>query len=387
MHVLVLPSWYSTTDLPWSGAFFEDQAVALARAGARVGVAFVERRSLRLLSPAGLGASHFQIACAVDRGVTTLRMKGWNTLGQTVAGARVWCALSERLVNAYVRRFGVPDVLHAHTALWAGRVAVRMGRKLSRPAVVTEHSSLVMRGLLGPDERREAGRVYRDADAVLAVSETLLSAVGATAGAPIGRVVPNAVDFDFFTLPPIPRRRAPFTFLCVSSLVSGKRVDRIIRAFSQVVGARPDARLVVVGDGVEADHLRRLARNSGLATQVEFTGGLPRHGVRQRMWTADTLVLPSASETFGVVLVEALATGMPVVSTRCGGPEGIVEDGLGVLVDRDDEPALAEAMVTMIGRSYPETLLRERAMRRFGFETVAQHLLDVYAGLETRARR
>lgn len=387
MHVLVLPSWYSTPDLPWSGSFFEDQAVALARAGAHVGVAFVEGRSLRSLSPSNLRESHFQIASSKDRGVTTLRMKGWNTLGQAVAGAKVWCALSERLVAAYVDRFGVPDVLHAHTALWAGRVAVRMGRRLSRPAVVTEHSSLVMRGLLGAKELREAARVYREADAILAVSETLLSAVGSIAGTRVGRVVPNAIDFEFFTLPPVPRRREPFTFLCVCSLVSGKQVDRLIRAFGHVSRIRPGVRLVVVGAGVEADNLRRLAQESGVGSHVEFTGGLPREAVRARMWTADALVLPSTSETFGVVLVEALATGMPVISTRCGGPEGIVEADLGLLVERDNDNELAEAMVTMIGRSYPEGLLRDRAMSRFSFERVAQQLLEVYGTLETRSRR
>lgn len=386
MHVLVLPSWYSTPDLPWSGSFFHDQAVALARAGARVGVVFAEGRSLRSLSPSNLAESHFQIACAMERGVTTLRMKGWNTLGQAFAGAKVWCALSERLVKIYVRRFGVPDVLHAHTALWAGRVAVRMGRQLSRPAVVTEHSSLVMRGLLGAKERREAARVYREADAILAVSETLLLAVGSIAGTRLGRVVPNTVDFEFFVPPPVPRRREPFTFLCVCSLVSGKQVDRLIRAFARVARIRPGVRLVVVGAGVEADNLRRLAQESGLAPHVEFTGGLPREAVRAHMWAADALVLPSTSETFGVVLVEALATGMPVISTRCGGPEGIVEADLGLLVERDNESELAEAMVTMIGRSYPEGLLRDRAMSRFSFENVAQQLLGVYASLETRGR-
>ena len=95
--------------------------------------------------------------------MTTLRMKGWNTLGQTVTGARLWAALSERLVSTYVRRFGTPDVLHAHAALWAGRVAVRMGRTLSRPCVVTEHSSLVLLGASIPRNggKRHASTVRR----------------------------------------------------------------------------------------------------------------------------------------------------------------------------------------------------------------------------------
>lgn len=387
MHVLVLPSWYSTPDLLWSGTFFEDQAVALARAGARVAVAFVEGRSLRALSPSALGDSHFQVVCSMDRGVTTLRMRGWNTLGQTVAGAKVWCALSEHLVKLYARRFGVPDVLHAHAALWGGRVAVRMGLELRRPCVVTEHSSLVMRGLLGARERAEAARVYHQADAVLAVSEAMRQAVVSIAGRQMGRVVPNAVDFEFFIPPSVPRRTTPFTFLSVSSLVEGKRVDQLIRAFARVNRLRPDTRLVVVGSGAESAHLRGVAREYGVDSLVEFTGSLPREAVRAYMWTANALVLASTSETFGVVLVEALATGLPVISTRCGGPQGIVEPDLGLLVERDNEAELAEAMADMVGRRYSERTLRNRAMSRFSFDDVASQLLDVYAKLEVTPGR
>jgi glycosyltransferase involved in cell wall biosynthesis len=313
-------------------------------------------------------------------------MRGWNTLGQTIAGAKVWCALSEQLVKAYVRRFGLPDVLHAHAALWGGRVAVRMARKLSRPSVVTEHSSLIMRGLLGAHERREAARVYQQAGAVLAVSESLRAAVSSIAGSPVGGVVPNTVDFEFFTAPPVSRRRDPFTFLSVCKLVSGKQVDQLVRAFARVARILPAARLVVVGSGVEAENLQRLARQSGVASRVEFTGDLSREAVRTRMWAANTLVLSSTSETFGVVLVEALATGMPVISTRCGGPEEIVEADLGLLVERDNEEALTEAMLSMTARCYSEQKLRDRAMSRFSFETVARQLFQVYATLTTQER-
>ena len=105
------------------------------------------------------------------------------------------------------------------------------------------------------------------------------------------------------------------------------------------------------------------------------------------MWSANTLVLPSTFETFGVVLVEALATGIPVVATRCGGPEEVIETGLGLLVERDNEEELAEAMVIMTSQSYPDCMLRDRVMSRFSFENVAQQLLDVYATVEIQGRR
>lgn len=381
MHVLVLPSWYSTPEVPWSGIFFENQAVALARAGARVGVAFVEPRGLRRLSPARIRESHFQVVSSHDRGVTLLRMKGWNTVVQTPAGARIWAALSNRLVARYIRRYGVPDVIHAQAALWAGRVAVHVGRALGRPAVVTEHSSAVMREALKPGERQEVIRVYQQADAVLAVSRVLQESVDRLAGRPRGPVVPNAVDFEFFERPAAPRRRSPFTYLCVCNLVANKQVDRLIAAFSRASVRCPDSRLVIVGDGPETDRLRQLAGQSGVGRLVDFVGGASPEGVRAQLWNANVLVLPSAFETFGVVLVEALATGIPVIATRCGGPEDIVEPGLGLLVEGDDDDALADAMVAITSHTYREEDLRRRAMERFSFESVARTLLAIYRSL------
>jgi glycosyltransferase involved in cell wall biosynthesis len=381
MHILMLPSWYHTPERPWHGRFFENQAVALARAGARVGVAFVEMRSLRTLSGGALRQSHFQITSSEDRGVTSLRVKGWNPAAQTTTGAKFWALLSERLVLTYARRLGAPDIIHAQSALWAGRVAVRMGRKLSRPSVVTEHSSAVLRGALRSSERAEAAVVYRAADAVLAVSRVLATAVDAVSGAPRCRVVPNPVDFEFFTLPPALRKREPFTFLCVCDLFGHKRVDQLIRAFAQVSAACTGVRLVIVGSGPDGHFLAALAHECGVAPHVEFTGGLPAAAVREQMWKANVLVQPSAFETFGVVLVEALATGIPVISTRSGGPADIVEPDLGWLIDVGDEGGLAKAMVDATRGQVSERHLRDRARSRFSFENVAKDLFNVYADL------
>ena len=380
LHVLMLPSWYHTPDRPWHGTFFENQALALARAGARVGVAFAEMRSLRTLSPAGVLQSYFQTVSSEDRGVTSLRMKSWNPMAQTASGASVWCALSKRLVRTYVRRFGIPDVIHAQAAHWAGRVAVDSARELSRPCVVTEHSTAVLRGSLRDDERRHAVDIYRRADAVLAVSRALANAINTMAEIDRCQVLPNFIDFQFFTLPPVPRQQVPFTFLCVCNLINmHKRVDRLIRAFARARELRPASRLVIVGEGPDEGVLRALAQQCGVDRQVEFTGGLNAEGVRAQMWQANAFVLPSAFETFGVVFVEAMATGIPVISTRSGGPEDFIDRDVGALVDQYDETGLADAMVDVASRTFSAACLRDRAASQFSFETLAQQLLGVYS--------
>src|ERR1700687_2354847 len=117
MHVLVLPSWYHTDDKPWRGMFFRDQALSIIRSGHRATVAFVERKSLRSLTPLSMLGQRFQVTSADEEGIPTIRMKGWSTFAQTTHGALIWAHLTERLVGSYVARHGVPDLIHAHGAL------------------------------------------------------------------------------------------------------------------------------------------------------------------------------------------------------------------------------------------------------------------------------
>ena len=378
MHVLVLPSWYGTTDKPWLGTFFKSQAVALSRRGVQVGVVFVESRSLRRLTIPKLFETHFQKEISIDNGVTTLRMKGWNTLSQTLPGSRVWSTLTRHLIHDYCQRYGKPDILHAHCAFWAGSAAVDTAAGLGIPAVVTEHGSDFLGDALDSRRRQRAAEIYRRADAVLAVSGMLLSSVSAIAGCRLGPVVPNMVDTDFFTIPPTLRGSRPFTFLSVSNLVESKRIDLLIQAFARLSGGDAQARLVVAGAGPCQVALRRLAESLGIAQSVEFTGSLSPEQVRDRMWRSNALVLPSSYETFGVVLIEALATGLPVVATRCGGPQEILADGVGHLIDRNNEPQLSAALQWVMRQSPDEKRLREHVLKRFSYHAVVPQLLEVY---------
>ncbi|HXH41282.1 MAG TPA: glycosyltransferase family 4 protein, partial [Thermoanaerobaculia bacterium] len=120
MHILHLPSWYSTSDKPWRGMFVRDQALALSAAGVQVGVAFVERRSLSRFTGLNLTVSHFQTEARDEDDVPTIRMKGWSTFAQTVTGSLLWSRLMRRLVESYALVYGVPDLIHGHAALWGG---------------------------------------------------------------------------------------------------------------------------------------------------------------------------------------------------------------------------------------------------------------------------
>jgi len=144
MHALLLPSWFDTVEKPWRGTFFREQARALMRQGVRVGIAFVERRSLRRVRLAAVRDCHFQTVLEDEEGISVARMKAWSIFVQTPAGALLWCALTRRLVEKYVSVHGVPDIIHGHAALWGRYAAFQVGRDLDRPYVITEHSSSIL---------------------------------------------------------------------------------------------------------------------------------------------------------------------------------------------------------------------------------------------------
>jgi len=107
MHILILPSFYPTDMDPVSGKFFQDQAQALSKSGLTVGVAFCEGRSLRRgLSCKAILTHHFQTTYNDENGLPTVRIFGWNTIGQLTLGAALGSYLMARAANEYIKRYG-----------------------------------------------------------------------------------------------------------------------------------------------------------------------------------------------------------------------------------------------------------------------------------------
>jgi glycosyltransferase involved in cell wall biosynthesis len=388
LRVLIVPSSYPHEGKPLDGVFVQDQARVLCRAGMRVDVAFVEPRSLRSFHLRDISRFHFQRMSSVEEGVVTLREKGWSTMQSVELGARLYVSRVRRLINSYISTVARPAVLHAHNALWAGYAATQVGQELGIPVVITEHSSSFTEGSLVPWSVPYILRAYDMASQVVTVSVALQRAARSFVSEERSIVIPNVVDTEFFCLPAVHKNREPFSFLAIAGLIRRKGLDVLLRSFAMCFRGRADARLRIGGNGPEDETLRRLATDLGIGDQVTFLGELTREEVRKEMWAANAFVLSSRHETFGVVLIEALATGLPVVATTCGGPEEFVVTDVGLLVAPEDENALSKALKEMYAaqRKFDPSLLRSYALEHFGADRLSQRLRTVYervAGLRT----
>lgn len=379
-HILMIPSWYGTVDQPVIGSFFHEHALALSQAGMRVGVAYPEIRQLRRLTPRLLLRNHFQSSSQMEGPLPTCRLHGWNLFPKLMKQQmEAWCRFAEKLAQRYMAAFGRPDLIHAQSSVWAGIAAKRISEKMGIPYCVTEHASVFMKqAVLGTHWTkcwstpyiREA---FDHAKTVVAVSSALKKALAPYTSKEI-EVIPNVVDTGLFQ----PRKgikRQDFHFLTISHLVPRKRVDLLLRAFKQVGG-----HLTIGGDGPEKPRLIQLAKELGIENSVFFLGGLSREGVRAALQSADAFVLASEHETFGVVCIEALASGVPVVATRSGGTEDIIDDQLGYLVPANDAAALAIAMerIKKMAHSYDPEKLHGIAHQRFGPDAVCRKYQNIF---------
>jgi glycosyltransferase involved in cell wall biosynthesis len=138
--------------------------------------------------------------------------------------------------------------------------------------------------------------------------------------------------------------------------------------------------LVIGGDGPDRQKLEQLAKTLNVTEYCHFVGALNRDQVRERMQSCDVFVLPSLHESFGVVLGEAMACGKPVIATRCGGPEFVVNQETGVLVELAKPQAVADAMTDFIKDriSFDPQAVRNSVVKRFSPEAFVRNVSAVY---------
>jgi len=384
MHILILPSWYPTYENPINGIFFREQALALKNAGHQVGVIYPQLRSLILMCKSLFGWPS-GITYEDDEGIPTYCLHGWAWLPLIPRqNMNLWLRAGERLFERYVSDHGRPDLLHAHSCLLGGVLAARLKATYGISYIITEHSSAYFRGVLPGWQRSHVSEALSEASALVTVSPQLGHLLENNFGDAVHPLVwiPNMVDASFFTAIQYrtKKKNEPFQFLNVGLLTENKGHIDLIRAFARQFAGNADAELRIGGDGPIRSKLERLTADLGVNDKAVFLGMLSRDEVRKEMQACDAFALSSHYETFGVVLIEALACGKPVVATRCGGPECIVHDGNGLLVPVHDEIALGNAMSTLrlsLSRYDPE-VIRNDCIVRFGPRAVIDQLTSLY---------
>lgn len=380
MHVLIVPSeHFVTSGYPLGGIFQFHQANALRAAGLKVGViapgVISPRFALRRYPYRRFErVNDYPVLRHYVRRYFPQRWRGYKTQ------IPLFRELGKKLFDQYIRREGVPDLIHAHNVEYAGYVAEAIANVHGVPYVITEHSGRLIVEKPSAEDAAVMAGCLESAGAVRAVSSALARAMTAATSVEGIGVLPNIVDEQLLQTPLVPARLdAPVVFLSIGSLDDNKNHESLITAFAGRF-RNSTATLRIGGTGPLRAHLEEIARRLGVTEQARFLGHLERLQVAKELQNATCLILNSKYESFGVVVIEALACGRPVIATRCGGPEDVVTPSAGLLVDRDDTGALADAMqqIADTRANYDAESLRADCVARFGPEAFVARAVDMY---------
>ena len=376
MHIMFIPSWYDNDRNKVHGSFFREQATKLQESGVKITVAYNEIWPLTLI---GKIKEKIGLSFKIEKGLRTYRFKNYNFIPKHPLMFNVFDKRMEKLYKEIVGKEGKVDIIHAQSSLWGGISAAYVAKKYNIPLVITEHSSVKRGAYVRESYYKRIIGSYKSADKIIAVGNGLKEEIEQLSGRKDIKVIGNLVDLSLFDIRNIKKDSDEFTFFTVAFLEGEKGFDTLIKAFAKTF-KNEKARLVIGGDGSQKEWLKGIAKSENVESKVIFTGALSRKEVAAWMNKCDTFVLPSRYETFGVVYIEALASGKPVIGAFNGGAEDIINKNVGMLVEKDNIEQLSEAMnyiKTNINEYNPREI-RRYCTDKFSAKIIIEKIISTY---------
>lgn len=374
MHVMFIPSWYHNKRNPVHGSFFKEQALALKENGVKITVAYNEIWPLTLLFRV---KEKIGINFEIEEGLKTYRYKNYNFLPKNSKMFSVFNKRLDKLYKEIVKREGKVDIIHCQSSFWAGISASYISRKYGIPLIITEHSSLKTAIYIKDSYKPYIKKSYLQADVLVAVGNGLKKEIEELTGRKDIKVIHNLIPVENFYISS--NENSEFTFFSLAFLEGEKGFDILLKAFGKYF-KNTKTKLLIGGEGSQKTLLINLTKELGIENQVEFLGRLSREEVSKYMSLCDSFVLPSKYETFGVVYIEALASGKPVIGTFNGGAEDIINKNNGLIVKVNDVDELGLAMKNIMKNitSYNPKEIRNECIERFSKKKIINEILKVY---------
>ena len=390
MHILEIPSFFT----PYGGEFCLEQAKVLKALGHEV----------RILSNVQLGITiggkDFLVlpSCRFEHerdGITIYQSYQRGLPRMVHHNVMRWVDIVCSMFTEYVAKYGKPDILHAHCAKWAGYAAMIISREYGIPYVITEHlPKLILEPELGPAPSTAwqvplLKEAYHEAAQVITVSDELVAELADYFGHDFCHVtISNVVDTDFYAFK---KRRLMdgrrFAFCCPAVFNHRKGYDVLFKAFALLAKVCPETELHIAGRGTDSKDCRKLMRFYGLKGNVTCHGALDAEGMKRLYYQSDALVLATRNESQGLVIAEAMSTGIPAISTQ-GVPKSMQLDAGFRYVPVGDAEALMKEMQKAVGRPVTEEEgrhLAELVERHFAPSVIGAQIAEVMTGTWPRS--
>ena len=393
MNVFNIPSWYPTKDHPHAGIFTLEQVQLLAQAKSKDKFAISlwgQKEESKLL----WAKDHFKnISKLLKKDASPKHEKQLESnLQEYYTPAYTWTEKilwgniysiiksNEQNFLRFKKDAGNVSLIHAHVSFPAGYVALHLAKKYSLPYIITEQMSPFPFGCF-----LSQGKVIpkvlsplQHADAVIAISPAAALDIQHITSVK-ALVIPNLVNEKLFT--PLKEEKVStnsFTFFTLGRMVPQKGIPDLLEAISRIKNRSVNFK--IGGDGDHLHEYKRIAENLHINRKIQWLGELTREEAAYEFQHCNAFVLPSIHESMGVVYAEALACGKPIIATRSGGPEFIVKEHNGLLVDVHAPDQLANAMEYIVAqyKRYSPAKIREDFMARFSSSAITQDIYSLY---------
>ncbi len=393
MNILIIPSWYPSTENPNTGIFIKEQAMLFARhfPEHNIGISTWGSNHPSLLLEV---AKPFQLLAKLFKKPQNYRISLAPNCIEYFSPAYTWTrkilkgnikniiAANDKNIKNFEQQYGSIDLIHAHVSHPGGYVAMQISQSLNTPFVITEHMTPFPFSVYHKDG--EISKLITQplamASKTICVSDFLKKSISEKAQAELC-VINNFIDEDFF----IPKQKksgvnVPISLLFIGRLVPQKGIDILLKAFKILLNSQQNIKLTIGGTGESEMDYQLLCNELGLEKNVSWLGDLDRNQVRDALQQCDIFVLPSRNENNPVVILEALACGKPVITTSCGGPEEMITQVDGLIVEPENTDELCSKIQVLLNdlSKYDSTTIRGNFIKNHSSIIGINKIQDIY---------
>lgn len=366
MRVLMMVSWYSPKGEPINGGIFHYEQAMDLKKYCDMAIYYPYDRTL-----GEEYSDEMEYGIRTFRSAYDFKRKIYNRKNMFFAMKKI------------VRDFK-PDLIHAQVSTEVGRFAIILGALFHIPVMVTEHSTVEASGITKFPSYSYAKFVFKYSKCNIAVSDDLTEKLKEIFPKYIFQTVYNGISMVHSESHTMEKYRVSgyVNIVLVAGLYDRyiKGIPTLLKVIARLHQEGKKIALHIVGDGEYRKEFEHMASDFGISKQCIFHGQYTRKQVQEIMQESDFLVSASVLESFGCSIAEAQIVGIPVVATRCGGPESIVNQKTGILVDKGNEEALYIGVLEMIDNytKYNREEIRRYAEEKFSLDTISRRYYKIY---------
>ena len=368
MKILFLPSWYPSKEDPIWGNYFLKQAESMSKY-ADVSMMYVNRVGIKQV---------FKFFKIKKEKPKEYKFKFFKTDIINLKSINIFLSYyfyKKAIYKLYKKNIKEkPDIIFVQSVLPAGVGALYISKKENIPFVVHEHSKTVMQ-----NKKHKAffEKILKEADGYFAVGKSIkeyLLEIGRTDT----KIIPNFINTKKFDILPN-KSKKDFTIITICNFFKIKSIEVLFKALRIFLDKYKvtNVKLNIIGTGENEEFYKQTVKKLNLNKYVNFLGYVKNDDVPKKLSESNILCLSSKEETFGIPIVEAMACGLPCISTNCSGPREIINKENGILVPIDDEKKYAEAIYSMYKNSnnYSSSKIKKFVYDNYDEKVVCNNIL------------